>query len=196
MCWLVPKNLQNTIPSYSSVYVRLSEGNADPLKASQETSRTHWKDICGVEVDPQSTRRKVRGHFCLSRVLSVQLFVSPSLPLSPLFLCLLVSVSQLFYAHLFKSPSFPPSQFSSPSQLQPAHGFALLCCGPHSTPRKLSTNYHPASHFPFLREACGLGTSPHVSYLPSALELFAIDFYSWAKIYFIQKERERKSFSL
>lgn len=73
MCWLVPKNLQNTIPSYSSVYVRLSEGNADPLKASQETSRTHWKDICGVEVDPQRTWRKVRGHFCLSRVLSVQL---------------------------------------------------------------------------------------------------------------------------
>lgn len=117
----------------------------------RETRRTPWKDMCKVEVvDPQSPQRKVTGHFWFSRFFSVcsglSVSVSPSLPLLPLFLCLLVSVSQLLYAHLFKSPSFLPNWFFSPSQLQPAPGLAVLWSW--LNPRETRHQLPPCLSFP------------------------------------------------
>lgn len=152
----MPQSLRNTIASYPSIYVRLSDVTRDPLKVSQETSRTHSKDVCAV-----GNSRP----FCLSGLLSMSVFLSFRLHLGLHCFSLFLSSFMYIYSSLrsHRQPVFPPSLFPLPHSCSLHMG--LVCCASNSTlPEPITarpSSAASASHFPhfrFLREECSLGT--------------------------------------
>lgn len=106
-----------------------------------ETSKVHYKDVCGGEVDQKSMVVGNVGHFCRSEfpLLSccLSLFVSPSLPCS-------VSPSLCTFIQVFPyhPPVFPASLFFPlPHSCIPP--MAAVGCGSDSAPPCPSL---PAAH--------------------------------------------------